>query len=89
VGWAHVAYTQKDNSVWMVTGAQAGTAGPIQFDAASGRMPSTTVFAKTDSDPHGLVWHNDELYSCDAGIHAGWADDVSATRGSVFKIDLI
>ena len=84
-----MAYNKADNSIWMVTGTQDGTAGLIQFDSASGRVLSTAVFAKTDSDPHGLAWHNGQLYSCDAGIHPGWPDDVSPTHGYVFKIDLV
>jgi streptogramin lyase len=84
-----MAYNRKDNSIWMVTGSAEGNAGLIQFDAATGRVLSTAVFAKTDADPHGLAFHNDQLYSCDAGIHPGWPDDISPTHGSVFKIDLI
>jgi hypothetical protein len=83
-----IAYNRKDNSLWMVTGSPEGNAGLIQYDAATGRVLSTAPFAKTDSDPHGLAWHNDVLYSCDAGIHPGWADDISPTHGYIFRIDL-
>ena len=84
-----IAYNKADNSIWMVTGNEAGEAGLTQYDAASGRVLSTTTFARTDADPHGLAWHNGVLYSCDAGIHPGWPDDSSPTHGYVFKIDLI
>jgi hypothetical protein len=83
-----MAYNKADHSIWMVTGAQDGTAGLIQFDATTGRTLSTAVFAKTDADPHGLAWWNGQLYSSDAGIHPGWVDDISPTHGYIFKIDL-
>jgi hypothetical protein len=100
-----IARDPKDNSIWMVSGPQDGSsgiiqdstgahiqegyAGLIQYDASTGRVLSTARFAKTDCDPHGLAWYNGELYSCDAGIHPGWPDDISPTRGFVFKIELI
>jgi hypothetical protein len=84
-----IAYNRADNSIWMVTGTQDGLAGLIQYDAQTGRTLSTAQFAKTDSDPHGLAWHNGVLYSCDAGIHPGWPDDISPTHGYVFTIDLV
>jgi len=49
----------------------------------------TAQFAETDSDPHGLAWHNGVLYSCDAGIHPGWPENKSPTHGSIFRIDLL
>jgi hypothetical protein len=84
-----IAYNRADNSIWMVTGNQAGEGGLIQYDATTGRELSTATFAKTDSDPHGLAWHNGVLYSCDAGIHPGWLDDVSPTHGYIFQIDFV
>ncbi len=82
-----MAYDRHDNSVWLVTGMQDGSAGLIQYDAATGRTLSTAQFAKTDCDPHGLAWYNGALYSSDAGIHPGWADDASPTHGYIFRID--
>jgi hypothetical protein len=84
-----IAYNRQDNSIWLVTGNPEGFAGLIQYDAATGRTLSTATFAKTDADPHGLAWHNGVLYSCDAGIHPGWQDDISPTHGNIFKIDLL
>ena len=78
-----------DNSIWLVTGLADGSAGLIQYDAATGRTLSTAQFAKADSDPHGLAWYNGALYSSDAGIHPGWQDDVSPTHGYIFRIDFI
>ena len=53
------------------------------------RVLETAQFAETDADPHGLAWHNGVLYSCDAGIHPGWAENKSPTHGYIFRIDLI
>jgi hypothetical protein len=84
-----VAHNPADGTVWMVTGTADGLAGLIQYDGKSGRALSTAAFAKTDSDPHGLAWHDGVLYSCDAGIHPGWPDDISPTHGYIFKIDFV
>lgn len=84
-----MAYDRRDNSVWLVTGLQDGSAGLIQYDAATGRTLSTAQFAKSDCDPHGLAWYNGALYSSDAGIHPGWPDDVSPTHGYIFRIDFV
>jgi hypothetical protein len=84
-----IAHNPKDRSVWMVTGTADGLAGLIQYDGPTGRVLSTAAFAKTDCDPHGLAWYNGELYSCDAGIHPGWPDDISPTHGYIFKIDFV
>jgi hypothetical protein len=84
-----MAYDKRDNSVWLVTGLADGSAGLIQYDAATGRTMSTAAFDKTMSDPHGLAWYNGALYSSDAGIHPGWEDDVSPTHGYIFRIDFV
>jgi len=70
---------------------QAGPSGSrfIKYDAATGQPLETVKFAETDPDPHGLVWHDGALYSCDAGIHPGWPDNKSPTHGSIFRIDLL
>jgi len=83
-----IAFNRADNTVWMVTGANDGLAGLVQYDATTGKLLSTAKFAKTDADPHGLAWHDGQLYSCDAGIHPGWPDDISPTHGYIFKIEL-
>jgi hypothetical protein len=96
VNRAHgIAFDTRDNSIWMVSGNPADTSqtaasmGLTQFEAATGRILSTATFAANDCDPHGLAWYNGELYSCDAGIHPGWPDDISPTHGYIFKINFI
>src|SRR4029077_3834514 len=89
-----IAHDPKGNPGRMVretgdTSQTAAAMGRTQYDAATGRVLSTAAFAKTDCDPHGLAWHNGELYSCDAGIHPGWPDDISPTHGQIFKIDFV
>lgn len=89
-----IAHDPKDNSVWMVSGTgdtsqTAAAMGLTQYDAMTGRVLSTAAFAKTDCDPHGLAWHNGQLYSSDAGIHPGWPDDISPTHGYIFRIDFV
>jgi hypothetical protein len=73
----------------MQPGMAAGSAGLIQYDAATGRTLSTAAFDKGMSDPHGLAWYNGALDSSDAGIHPGWPDDVSPTHGYIFRIDFV
>ena len=72
----------------MVTGSDRG-AGLIKYDAETGRTLETAQFAEGDPDPHGLAMHNGALYSCDAGIHPGWAENKSPTHGYIFRIDLL
>ena len=81
-----VAYDK--NAIWMVTGNDQG-AGLIKYDAETGRTLEIARFDETDSDPHGLAWHNGALYSCDAGIHPGWPENKSPTHGYIFRIDLL
>ena len=96
VNRAHgIAYDARDKSMWMVSGSPTDTSqtaasmGLTQYDAATGRVLSTALFSANDCDPHGLAWHNGTLYSCDAGIHPGWPDDISPTHGYIFKIDFV
>jgi hypothetical protein len=77
-----------DGAIWLVTGNEQG-AGLIKYDAVTGRILETAQFAETDADPHGLAWHNKVLYSCDAGIHPGWAENKSPTHGYIFRIDFV
>jgi len=71
------------------TSQTAASMGLTQYDAATGRVMATAAFAKDDCDPHGLAWYKGELYSCDAGIHPGWPDDISPTHGYIFKISFV
>ena len=64
-------------------------AGLVKYDAATGKVLETADFEPGSSDPHGLAWHNGVLYSCDAGIHPGWAENKSPTHGYIFRIDLL
>ena len=76
------------DSIWMVTGTDEG-AGLIRYEIETGRPVEVVTFADTNPDPHGLVWHDGALYSCDAGIHPGWPENKSPTHGSIFRIDLL
>jgi len=96
VNRAHgIAYDERENSIWMVSGnpedtsQTAASMGLTQYDTETGRVLATAVFADKDCDPHGLAWHDGELYSCDAGIHPGWPDDLSPTHGQIFKINFV
>jgi hypothetical protein len=40
-------------------------------------------------DPHGLVWRDCRLVSCDAGIHPGWKGVESPHTGYIFSIELV
>ena len=84
---AHGSAVVKD-AVWLVTGNEDG-AGLIKYEAASGKPLEVVKFSESDPDPHGLVWHDGALYSCDAGIHPGWAENKSPTHGAIFRIDLL
>ena len=77
----------QDGAIWMVTGDDQG-AGLIKYSADDGRVLATVRFSDTDPDPHGLTWHDGALYSCDAGIHPGWAENKSPTHGYIFRIEL-
>ena len=60
-----------------------GSAGP----RAEG-LVMTVEFAPGSCDPHGLVWHDGRLVSCDAGIHPGWKGLESPHSGYIFSIDI-
>jgi len=83
---AHGTAFVKD-AIWMVTGDDEG-AGLIKYDVESGRPLEAVRFTESDPDPHGLVWHDGALYSCDAGIHPGWPENKSPTHGYIFRIEL-
>jgi hypothetical protein len=49
----------------------------------------TVDFEPGSSDPHGLVWHDGNLVSSDAGLYLGWQGLQSLTAGSIFRIDIV
>ena len=87
--------TFDDNGdMWIITGTnstgpQDAHAGLSRYDGKTGQLVMTVDFEPGSSDPHGLVWHDGKLVSCDAGIHPGWPDNASPTYGWIFAIDLV
>jgi sugar lactone lactonase YvrE len=80
--------TYDKGSIWLVIGDEQG-AGLNRYDAATGQLLETVRFDESDADPHGLAIHDGALYSCDAGIHPGWAENKSPAHGYIFRIDLV
>lgn len=84
-----------EGAMWVVTGTNAtsyATASPglNKYDAQTGRLLLSVDFEPNSADPHGLVWYNGQLISCDAGVHPnGWKDMESPHSLEVFRIDLI
>jgi hypothetical protein len=91
-----VAFDNEGN-IWVVTGINSnsyatGQAGLSKYDGKTGNLLLTADFEKGSSDPHGLVWHDGHLVSCDAGLHPGWNwqnNDQSPTSGYIFSIDIV
>src|SRR5665213_4245234 len=87
--------TFDDNGdMWIVTGTnstgpQDAHAGLSKYDGKTGQLAMTVDFEPGACDPHGLVWHEGKLVSCDAGIHPGWPDNASPTNGWIFSIELV
>ena len=68
-----VAFDDEGN-IWVVTGTNSTSykdaqPGLSKYDGKTGQLLLTVDFAPGSSDPHGLVWHNGRLVSCDAGLH--------------------
>jgi len=87
-----VAFDDAGN-IWVVTGNNSrrygdGKAGLNKYDGRTGQLLLTVDFAPGSCDPHGLVWHDGHLISCDAGIHPGWKGLESPHSGYIFSIDL-
>jgi hypothetical protein len=76
-----------NGAIWMVTGDDQGRAGLIKYDAATGQTLETVRFPELFPDPHGLAVKDEVLYTCDAGIHPGWPDEVSPATGYVCRIE--
>jgi hypothetical protein len=87
--------TFDDNGdLWIITGTnstgpQDAHAGLSKYDGKTGQLVMTVDFEPDACDPHGLVWHDGKLVSCDAGIHPGWPDKASPTYGWIFGIDIV
>ena len=87
--------TFDDNGdMWIITGTnstgpQDAHAGLSKYDGKTGQLVMTVDFEPGASDPHGLVWHDGKLVSCDAGIHPGWPDKASPTYGWIFSIEIV
>jgi hypothetical protein len=87
--------TFDDNGdMWIVTGTnstgpQDAHAGLSKYDGKTGQLLMTVDLEPGSSDPHGLVWHDGRLVSCDAGIHPGWQNNASPTAGWIFQIDIV
>jgi len=82
-----------EGNIWVVTGNNSasfseGNAGLSKYDAKTGQLLMTVEFAPGSCDPHGLVWHEGRLISCDAGIHPGWRGMESPHSGYIFSIEL-
>lgn len=87
-----VAFDDEGN-IWVVTGNNStsyteGRAGLNKYDGKTGALLMTVEFAPGSCDPHGLVWHEGRLISCDAGIHPGWKGNESPHTGYIFSIDI-
>jgi len=88
-----VAFDDQGN-IWVVTGADStsfadGKPGLNKYDGKSGQLLMTVDFAPGSCDPHGLVWHDGHLVSCDAGIHPGWKATDSPHAGYIFSIEIV
>jgi streptogramin lyase len=83
-----------DGNIWVVTGNNStgyadGKPGLNKYDGKTGQLVMTVDFAPGSCDPHGLVWHDGHLVSCDAGLHPGWKGLDSPHSGYIFSIDIV
>jgi hypothetical protein len=88
-----VAFDDEGN-IWVVTGNNSrsyaeGKAGLNKYDRKTGQLLMTVDFQPGSCDPHGLVWHDGRLISCDAGIHPGWKGLESPSSGYIFSIEIV
>ena len=89
----HDAAFDNDGHIWVVTGNSStsyaeGRAGLNKYDGKTGQLLMTVDFQPGSCDPHGLVWHDGRLISCDAGIHPGWKGVESPSSGYIFSIEI-
>jgi streptogramin lyase len=83
-----------NGDMWVVTGTNATTyaearAGLNKYDGKTGQLVMTVDLEPGSCDPHGLVFYNGKLISCDAGNHPGWKENESPHSGWIFSIDLV
>ena len=83
-----------NGDMWVVTGTNANTyaaarAGLNKYDGKTGQLIMTVDIEPGSADPHGLVFYDGKLISCDAGNHPAWKESESPHSGWVFSIDLI
>ena len=88
-----VAFDNEGN-IWVVTGNNSasyaeGKPGLNKYDGKTGQLLMTVDLQPGSCDPHGLVWHDGHLVSCDAGLHPGWKAMESPTSGYIFSIELV
>ena len=90
----HDVAFDNEGSIWVVTGNNStsyaeGKAGLNKYDGKTGQLLMTVDLQPGSCDPHGLVWHDGHLVSCDAGLHPGWKGMESPTSGYIFSIELV
>ena len=90
----HDVAFDNDENIWVVTGNNStsyaeGKAGLNKYDGKTGQLVMTIEFEPGSCDPHGLVWHDGRLVSCDAGIHPGWKGKESPHTAYIFAIDIV
>jgi hypothetical protein len=83
-----------DGNIWVVTGNNStsyadGKPGLNKYDGKTGDLLMTVDFPPGSCDPHGLVWHDGHLVSCDAGLHPGWKGMESPSSGYIFSIEIV
>jgi streptogramin lyase len=90
----HDVAFDNEGSIWVVNGNNSttyaeGRMGVNKYDPKTGQLLMTVLLEPGSCDPHGLVWHEGKLISCDAGIHPGWKANESPHSGYIFSIDLV
>lgn len=83
-----------NGDIWVVTGTNAtsyaaASPGLSKYDGKTGQLVLTVDFEPGSADPHGLVFRDGRLISCDAGNHPGWKENESPHSGWIFSIDMI
>jgi hypothetical protein len=90
----HDVAFDNEGSIWVVNGNNSttyaeGRMGVNKYDGKTGQLLMTVELQPGSCDPHGLVWHEGRLISCDAGIHPGWKGMESPHTGYIFSIEIV